>query len=65
MRVKLEYGTTGLEVELPDDRITRTLVYKRAPSARSGRSRWPNALARPAGSPPLADLARGRRSAVS
>src|SRR5262249_35031038 len=30
MRVHLEYGRTGLEVELPDERVVRTLAYKDA-----------------------------------
>ena len=31
MRVKLEYGRTGLVAELPDERVVRTLHYKDAP----------------------------------
>ena len=30
MRVKLEYGKQGLEVELPTERVVRTLAYKDA-----------------------------------
>jgi nickel-dependent lactate racemase len=63
MRVKLEYGTTGLEVELPDARITRTLAYKDAPPLANPAESLASCLARPVGSAPLAELARGRRSA--
>ena len=31
MRVRLEYARTGLEVELPAERVVRTLAYKDAP----------------------------------
>jgi nickel-dependent lactate racemase len=63
MRVKLEYGTTGLEVDLPDARITRTLAYKDAPPLEKPAESLAHCLARPTGSPPLAELAQGRRSA--
>ncbi len=63
MRVKLEYGTTGLEVELPDDRVVRVLSYKNAPPLDDPEDALRRALAQPIGSPPLSELARGRRSA--
>jgi lactate racemase len=63
MRVKLEYGTTGLEVELPDARITRTLAYKDAPPLADPAESLASCLANPVSSAPLAELARGRRSA--
>lgn len=63
MRVKLEYGTTGLEVELPDARITRTLSYKNAPPLSDPVESLAECLCWPIGTAPLADLARGRRSA--
>ena len=38
MRVHLEYGRTGLDVELPDHAVVRTLSYKSVPPvARPGR----------------------------
>ena len=63
MRVHLEYGRAGLEVELPDRNVVKCLGYRGAtpladPAAEVGR-----VLAQPAGSLPLADLARGRRNA--
>ena len=30
MRVRLEYGRTGLDVEIPDELNARTLAYKNA-----------------------------------
>ncbi|MFC1597411.1 nickel-dependent lactate racemase [Planctomycetota bacterium] len=63
MRVRLEYGRTGLEVELPDRNVVKCLEYQvQAPLADpAGAVR--DCLARPTGTPPLAQLARGRSSA--
>lgn len=63
MRVKLEYGRTGLDVELPDDRIVGPLAIKPAPPLADPRRVLLEKLAKPTGSPPLAELARGRQSA--
>ena len=61
MRVRLEYGRTGLEVELPDERVVRTLAYKDAPPLGRPRAALREALEHPTGTPPLAELARGRK----
>ncbi|MEX2121273.1 MAG: nickel-dependent lactate racemase [Pirellulales bacterium] len=63
MRVHLEYGRTGLEVELPDDRAVRTLAYKNAVPLADPRADLLERLERPTGTPPLAELARGRKDA--
>ncbi|MFO0902804.1 MAG: nickel-dependent lactate racemase [Pirellulales bacterium] len=63
MRVRLEYGKTGLEVDLPGDRVVRKLAYKDAPPLADPAASLADILASPIGSPPLAELARGRRSA--
>ena len=63
MRVKLEYGRTGLYAELPDDRIVRTLRYKDAPPLPDPRASLVTVLDRPNGSPPLAEIAKGRKDA--
>jgi nickel-dependent lactate racemase len=62
MRISLEYGRRGLEVELPDERVVRTLAYKEAPPLANPSAALDATLARPAQSPPLAELARGRRT---
>ena len=41
MRVRLEYGRTGLEVDLPAERVVRTLAYKNAHAAGRSRGRGP------------------------
>jgi nickel-dependent lactate racemase len=63
MRVKLEYGRTGLAVDLPDDRSIRTLGYQPATPLADPDAVVRDCLAHPIGSPPLAELARGRRDA--
>jgi nickel-dependent lactate racemase len=63
MRVTLEYGKTGLEVELPDDRVVGPLAIRPAPPLADPVGVLRRKLARPTGSAPLAELARGRKSA--
>lgn len=63
MRFKLEYGRTGLEVDLPAERIVRTLKYKDAPPLPDPVGSLAEMLASPIGSPPLAEIARGKKSA--
>lgn len=63
MRVRLEYGRTGLDVELPSDRLTRTLAYKQAQPLADPVAELAACLAAPTGAPPLAEVARGRKSA--
>jgi len=63
MRYHLEYGRTGLDVELPSERVVRALTYKSAPPLENPAQDLQRVLADPNGTPPLAELARGRRDA--
>ncbi len=63
MRVRLEYGRTGLDVELPDARVVRRLAYKNAVPLADPQATLASVLATPTGTPPLAELARGRKDA--
>ncbi len=63
MRVRLEYARTGLDVELPDERVVRSLSYKNARPLADPAAEVARVLARPTGAPPLAQLARGRKDA--
>jgi len=63
MRVKLEYGKKGLYADLPDERVVRTLRYKDAPPLANPEAALREVLEHPRGTPPLAELARGRRDA--
>jgi nickel-dependent lactate racemase len=63
MRVRLEYAKSGLEVELPEARVVRTLAYKDATPLADPMAEVERVLREPNGTPPLAELARGRRNA--
>lgn len=63
MRVTLEYGRTGLEVELPDDRVVGPLAIKSVPPLKEPEKVLRQLLAKPIGTPSLAELARGKKSA--
>jgi nickel-dependent lactate racemase len=63
MRVTLDYGRTGLEVNLPDDRVVGPLAIRPAAPIPSPEGAIADALARPIGTPPLGQLARGRKNA--
>lgn len=63
MRVRLEYGRTGMEVELPADRPVRKLAYKDAVPLADPQSELLKVLERPRGTPSLLELARGRKDA--
>src|SRR6476619_2011328 len=65
MRLKLDYGTTGLDVELPDDHVTVIEPVFRAPAPDPHRTLL-SAMRAPIDSRPLpAIVKRGQRLAVS
>ena len=64
MQVTLDYGRTGLDVTLPDDRlIAPPLTIRDAPPLPDPARALEEALRNPTGARPLAELARGKRSA--
>ncbi len=64
MNVTLDYGRTGLPVTLPDDRmIAPPLAIRPAEPLADENAAIEAALKNPIGSKPLADLARGKKSA--
>lgn len=63
MHITLDYGRTGLEVELPDDRVVGPLAIRPAAPLADPQAALAAALAHPIGTPPLAEIARGRRDA--
>ena len=63
MRIKLAYGKDGLEVELPDAASIEVLQMRPLPPLSDPRRAVKEALTSPIGTVPLADMARGRRSA--
>jgi len=63
MHVRLEYGRTGLDVELPDERVVRSLAYQPATPLPDPDAALRRVLLQPNGTPALADVARGRTAA--
>jgi len=63
MRVKMDYGRTGLEVELPEDRFAKPLAIRDAPPLSDPEAAVEEALERPIATPPLRTLAEGKRNA--
>lgn len=64
MQVTLDYGKTGLTVTLPADRlIAPPLTIREAPPLADPLAALEAALQSPIGTPPLAELARGKKTA--
>ena len=63
MRVTLDYGKTGLDVELPAERVVGPLSIQPAAPLADPVDALNRALANPIGAPPLAQLAKGRKDA--
>lgn len=63
MRVRLNYGRHGLEVELPEQNVVKCLGYRSAQALADPCDAVLQALRQPIGSEPLASLARGRVNA--
>ena len=63
MRIQLDYGKTGLEVNLPDERLVGPLAIRPAAPLPDAEAAIAHALSHPIGSRPLAEIARGRKNA--
>lgn len=63
MRLRLDYGRDGLEVEVPDRNLAGVLELRSAPPLPDADAAIRAALAQPIGTPPLAELCRGTRTA--
>src|SRR5437868_4512795 len=63
MRITLDYGRTGLPVELPDAHVVGPLEIRPAAPLADPAAAIETALRQPIGSRPLAEVARGRRNA--
>ena len=63
MRITLDYGRTGLDVELPDERLVGPLAIRDAAPLADPNGAIADAMQHPIGSPPLAAIANGRRNA--
>ena len=64
MQLTLDYGKTGLHVTLPDDRmLAPPLTIRPAPPLADPQSVLDAALKNPIGTKPLAELAKGKKTA--
>lgn len=63
MRVHLEYDRDGLNVELPDKNVVKCLGYKPAEPLADPAAQVRAVLDSPTGTPPLAELAKGKKDA--
>jgi nickel-dependent lactate racemase len=64
MRVRLDYGKTGLDVEIPEtNRVVGPLSIREAAPLADPKAALEAALAKPIGAPPLAELAKGKKDA--
>jgi nickel-dependent lactate racemase len=63
MRITLDYDRCGLTVDLPEDRLVGPLEIRPAAPLADPAAAIAQALAQPIGTPPLAEIARGRRNA--
>jgi nickel-dependent lactate racemase len=63
MRITLDYGKTGLEVDVPDRNLVGPLGLRPVEPLADPDRVLAEALAHPIGSAPLSELARGRKSA--
>jgi len=62
MRVRLEYARTGLEVDLPDERVVRSLAYKNAEPLADPQASFGRRVGQSHRHATLAELARGART---
>lgn len=63
MKIHLDYGKSGLDVDLPDGNVAGVLDLTPAAPLDDPAQRVRQCLAEPIGTRPLADLGRGRKSA--
>jgi len=63
MRIRFDYGRTGLEADLPDDRIVGPLAIRPVLPLGNPEAAIAHVLEHPTGAPPLSQLARGRKNA--
>lgn len=63
MRVKLDYGRTGLEVEVPEDRVVGELAIRSVEPLDDPEAAVAASLEVPIGSRPLREIAQGKKSA--
>lgn len=64
MNIPLAFGKTGITLNVPDRNLLKVLTIEGAEATQDPAGKLRQALVTPIGSPPLADIARGKKSAV-
>lgn len=62
MQIELEYGRTGIEVEIPDANVAKVMQYREAPALPNPDEVIAQALDAPIGTKSLSELAKGKRT---
>jgi nickel-dependent lactate racemase len=63
MKITLDYGRTGLTVNLPDDRLVGPLAIRPATPLADPQAAIEQAIQNPIGTRPLSEIAKGRKNA--
>jgi nickel-dependent lactate racemase len=63
MKIKIDYGKNGLWIDVPDKNLVKILSMKDSNPMKNPMANIKKALESPVGSPPLAELARAKKSA--
>jgi nickel-dependent lactate racemase len=63
MKIKIDYGKNGLWIDVPDKNLTKILSMKDSKPIKDPMANIKKALESPIGSPSLAELVRGKKSA--
>ena len=63
MKIKLDYGSRGLEIEVPEKNLVKILSMKPSSPISNPEMAIEQALQNPIGTEPLSDLARGKKTA--
>ncbi|KPJ57856.1 MAG: hypothetical protein AMS15_09530 [Planctomycetes bacterium DG_23] len=63
MQLRIDYGRSGLEVEIPDENLAEVITLRPMPSLAEPEDVVRSSLAEPIGAPPLTEIARGKKTA--
>jgi len=63
MKMKIAYGKEGLTIDMPDKNVVKMLRMCEKPVIKNPREETLKKLSSPTGAPPLAELAKGKRTA--
>ncbi len=64
MKIHLLYGKKGIDVEIPEKNLGKIIRKKEMPRINDPKERVKDALAHPIGTPPLKEIAKGKKTAT-